>query len=221
MPGGGFGRGGAASRGSGAGRPAGYGGGYPQAGGFPGARGRAASGAYTGQAGDQGAGGFVQLTGEVGTGKTTLCRCLLEQVPDDTIIALILNPMITPKELLATICEELGVAIDGIKDSSKALVDALNVYLLHQHAEGKRVVVVIDEAQNLSPDALEQVRLLTNLETAKHKLLQMVLLGQPELRQLLQRQNLRQLHLENCNLLCEMNYRYLAPTHQARIYLEV
>ncbi len=143
--------------------------------------------------GKGGAGGFVQLTGEVGTGKTTLCRCLLEQVPDDTIIALILNPMLTPKELLATICEELGVDTTGIRDSSKALVDGLNACLLRQHAEGRRVVVVIDEAQNLSPDALEQVRLLTNLETAKHKLLQMVLLGQPELRQLLQRQNLRQL----------------------------
>ena len=143
--------------------------------------------------GKGGAGGFVQLTGEVGTGKTTLCRCLLEQVPEDTNIALILNPMLTPKELLATICEELGIDTSVIKDSSKALVDSLNDCLLRQHAEGKRVVVVIDEAQNLSPDALEQVRLLTNLETAKNKLMQMVLLGQPELRQLLQRQNLRQL----------------------------
>ena len=143
--------------------------------------------------GKGGAGGFVQLTGEVGTGKTTLCRCLLEQVPEDTIIALILNPMLTPKELLVAICEELRVGVEGIKDSSKALVDALNACLLQHHANGKRVVVVIDEAQNLSPEALEQVRLLTNLETDKHKLLQMVLLGQPELRELLQRQNLRQL----------------------------
>jgi len=143
--------------------------------------------------GKGGAGGFVQLTGEVGTGKTTLCRCLLEQVPDDTIIALILYPMLTPKELLATICQELEISTAGISDSSKALVDVLNNCLLMHHAEGRRVVVVIDEAQNLSPEALEQVRLLTNLETEKHKLLQMVLLGQPELRQLLQRQNLRQL----------------------------
>jgi general secretion pathway protein A len=143
--------------------------------------------------GKGGAGGFVQLTGEVGTGKTTICRCLLEQLPADTRVALILNPMVTPRELLATICEELGVRVEGWRDSSKALVDALNHYLLLQHAAGKHVVVVIDEAQNLSPEALEQVRLLTNLETAKHKLLQMVLLGQPELRQLLQRQNLRQL----------------------------
>jgi len=143
--------------------------------------------------GQGGAGGFVQLTGEVGTGKTTICRCLLEQVPEDTSIALILNPMLTPKELLAAICEELGVDTADIADSSKALVDALNACLLKNHSQGRRAVVVIDEAQNLSPDALEQLRLLTNLETAKHKLLQIVLLGQPELRQLLQRQNLRQL----------------------------
>jgi general secretion pathway protein A len=143
--------------------------------------------------GQGGSGGFVQLTGEVGTGKTTLCRCLLEQVPENTRVALVLNPLMTPGELLATICEELGIETAGISGSNKALVDALNQYLLAQHAAGKRVVVVIDEAQNLSPEALEQVRLLTNLETAKDKLLQMVLLGQPELRELLQRQSLRQL----------------------------
>jgi general secretion pathway protein A len=108
-------------------------------------------------------------------------------------VALVLNPLMTPRELLATICEELGVSTEGIADSNKRMVDSLNRYLLDQHATGRRVVVVIDEAQNLSPEALEQVRLLTNLETAKEKLLQMVLLGQPELRQLLQRQNLRQL----------------------------
>jgi len=143
--------------------------------------------------GQGGSGGFVQLTGEVGTGKTTLCRCLLEQVPENCQVALVLNPLMTPAELLATICEELGIGTEGITGSNKALVDALNSYLMQQHAQGRRVVVVIDEAQNLSPEALEQVRLLTNLETAKHKLLQMVLLGQPELRQLLQRQDLRQL----------------------------
>jgi general secretion pathway protein A len=143
--------------------------------------------------GQGGSGGFVQLTGEVGTGKTTLCRCLMEQVPEDCQVALVLNPLMTPRELLATICEELGIGTDGIRDSNKGMVDALNAYLLAQHALGRRVVIVIDEAQNLSPEALEQVRLLTNLETAKHKLLQMVLLGQPELRQLLKRQDLRQL----------------------------
>lgn len=143
--------------------------------------------------GQGGSGGFVQLTGEVGTGKTTLCRCLLEQVPDDTRVALVLNSLVTPQELLATICEELGIDTEGIADSNKRMVDALSGYLLEQHAGGRRVVVVIDEAQNLSPEALEQVRLLTNLETSKDKLLQMVLLGQPELRQLLQRSDLRQL----------------------------
>jgi general secretion pathway protein A len=143
--------------------------------------------------GQGGASGFVQLTGEVGTGKTTLCRCLMEQVPENTRVALILNPLVTPRELLATICEELDIDTSDIADSNKAMVDSLNQYLLKQHIAGRRVVVVIDEAQNLSPEALEQVRLLTNLETDKDKLLQMVLLGQPELRQLLQRQNLRQL----------------------------
>lgn len=157
--------------------------------------------------GQGGAGGFVQLTGEVGTGKTTMCRCLLEQVPENTRVALVLNPLLTPAELLATICEELGLDTEGIENSNKAMVDALNACLLDQHAKGRRVVVVIDEAQNLSPEALEQVRLLTNLETAKDKLLQMVLLGQPELRRLLQRTDLRQLaqritaryHLEPLN----------------------
>lgn len=162
--------------------------------------------------GKGGSGGFVQLTGEVGTGKTTICRCLLEQVPDDTLIALILNPLVTPKELLEAICDELGVDVSGAGDSSKKIVDALNHYLMQQYAAGKRVVVVIDEAQNLSPEALEQVRLLTNLETAKHKLLQMVLLGQPELRQLLERQNLRQLAQR-------ITARYhLAPLNEAETF---
>lgn len=143
--------------------------------------------------GQGGSGGFVQLTGEVGTGKTTMCRCLLEQLPEKTQVALILNPLVTPREMLATICEELGIDTRDIAGSSKQLVDALNAYLLKKHAQGWRIVVVIDEAQNLSPEALEQIRLLTNLETAKHKLLQMVLLGQPELRNLLQRRDLRQL----------------------------
>ncbi len=143
--------------------------------------------------GKGGSGGFVQLTGEVGTGKTTLCRCLLEQVPADTRIALLLNPLVTPRELLAAISEELEIDIRGTQDSTRLLVDGLNRYLLAAHTRGERVVVIIDEAQNLSPEALEQVRLLTNLETSKEKLLQVVLLGQPELRELLQRRSLRQL----------------------------
>lgn len=143
--------------------------------------------------GKGGSGGFVQLTGEVGTGKTTLCRVMLEQIPDGTRIALLLNPLVTPRELLAAISEELQIDISDSRDSTRLLVDRLNHFLLDAHGRGERVVVVIDEAQNLSPEALEQVRLLTNLETAKEKLLQIVLLGQPELRELLQRRNLRQL----------------------------
>lgn len=143
--------------------------------------------------GQGGSGGFVQLTGEVGTGKTTLCRCLLEQVPEGTRIALLLNPLVTPRELLAAVSEELGIDISDSIDSTRLLVDGLNHYLIEAHQRGERVVVVIDEAQNLSPEALEQVRLLTNLETSKEKLLQIVLLGQPELRELLQRRSLRQL----------------------------
>jgi len=143
--------------------------------------------------GKGGSGGFVQLTGEVGTGKTTLCRCVLEQIPDGTRIALLLNPLVTPRELLAAVSEELGIDVSASIDSTRLLVDGLNHYLIDAHERGERVVVVIDEAQNLSPEALEQVRLLTNLETSKEKLLQIVLLGQPELRELLQRRNLRQL----------------------------
>ncbi len=140
-----------------------------------------------------GGGGFVQLTGEVGTGKTTLSRLLLEQLPENTRIALVLNPRQNAVELLETICEELHIAIDGKRGSTKALIDALNAYLLHAYANGLRVVLLIDEAQNLPADALEQVRLLTNLETDTQKLLQILLLGQPELRTLLARPELRQL----------------------------
>ncbi len=143
--------------------------------------------------GQGGSGGFVQLTGEVGTGKTTLCRALLEQVPAGTRIALVLNPLMNPVEMLAAICEELAIDTEGAVGSAKLLVDRLNAYLLTAYEAGDRVVLVIDEAQNLAPEALEQVRLLTNLETSKQKLLQIILLGQPELRDLLQRQSLRQL----------------------------
>ncbi|MDI9239169.1 AAA family ATPase [Lysobacter sp. LF1] len=140
-----------------------------------------------------GGGGFVQLTGEVGTGKTTLCRLLLEQVPQNTRVALVLNPRLTPVELLETMCEELHIDLEGRRGSVKALVDALNAFLLEAYAQGLRVVLVIDEAQNLSVDALEQVRLLTNLETPTQKLLQIVLLAQPELRTILAREDMRQL----------------------------
>ena len=138
-------------------------------------------------------GGFVQLTGEVGTGKTTLCRLLLEQLPENTRVALILNPMLSPIELLEAIGKELHIPLRGKQGHQKRLIDALNIYLLQAYAEGLRVVLIIDEAQNLSAEALEQVRLLTNLETNTQKLLQIILLGQPELRDLLARRDLRQL----------------------------
>lgn len=139
-------------------------------------------------------GGFVALTGEVGTGKTTLCHCLLQQLPENIDIALILNPKLNAIELLATICDELRIQYNGSTPSLKNLVDALNQYLLNAHAKGRRTVLVIDEAQNLSLEVLEQIRLLTNLETTKIKLLQIILVGQPELKDLLNRPELRQLN---------------------------
>lgn len=138
-------------------------------------------------------GGFVVLSGEVGTGKTTLCRALLEQLPEDVDIALIFNPRLNSRELLAGICDELHIPYSGPKASLKQLIDALNRHLLDAHARGRRVIVLIDEAQNLRFDVLEQVRLLTNLETNQTKLLQIILVGQPELNQILDRPNLRQL----------------------------
>ncbi len=137
-------------------------------------------------------GGFVLLTGEVGTGKTSVCRCLLEQLPETASVALILNPRLDEIELLASICDELGVTYPRNTRSLKVLVDRLNRHLLELHAAGRHGVVIIDEAQDLSPQVLEQVRLLTNLETATRKLLQVILIGQPELSALLQRRELRQ-----------------------------
>jgi general secretion pathway protein A len=140
------------------------------------------------------AGGFVQLTGEVGTGKTTIVRSLLAQTPKNAEIALILNPRMTAPEFLLTICEEIGIGVpDTSTESLKDLVDVLSHYLLRAHGAGRRVVLVVDEAQNLAPAVLEQVRLLTNLETNTQKLLQIILIGQPELRELLGRNELRQL----------------------------
>lgn len=143
--------------------------------------------------GQGGSGGFVQLTGEVGTGKTTISRLLLEQIPANTRVAMVLHPKQSPMQLLETICEELHIPLKSRRLSSKLLIDALHAYLLTAYAQGLRVVLVIDEAQNLSVDALEQIRLLTNLETDTQKLLQILLLGQPELRVLLAKPTLRQL----------------------------
>src|SRR5258705_5000904 len=138
-------------------------------------------------------GSFVQLTGEVGTGKTTVCRALLEQLPPDVDVAMIFNPRLTSVELLAAVCDELRVAYPAGTTSLKVLVDALSQALVDAHAKGGRTVLIIDEAQNLSARVLEEVRLLTNLETTTQKLLQVVLIGQPELAELLARRNLRQL----------------------------
>jgi general secretion pathway protein A len=138
-------------------------------------------------------GGFIQLTGEVGTGKTTLVRTLLGQIPAEVDIALILNPQLTAVEFLMTICEELGVPLPKQRYSAKALIDALNEHLLAAHARGRRTILLVDEAQNLTEGVLEQLRLLTNLETARQKLLQIILIAQPELREKLARDSLRQL----------------------------
>ncbi|MBI3902518.1 MAG: AAA family ATPase [Nitrosomonadales bacterium] len=138
-------------------------------------------------------GGFVLLTGEVGAGKTTICRCLLEQIPDACDVAYIFNPKLTVLELLSTICDEFHIAYPQDTSSIKQFVDHINAYLLESHARGRRAVLIIDEAQNLSADVLEQMRLLTNLETNQRKLLQILLLGQPELVDMLARPELRQL----------------------------
>ncbi len=140
------------------------------------------------------AGGFIQLTGEVGTGKTTVLRSLLQQLPPHCDAALILNPRVTDAEFLLCICDELHVQVPpAAAGSVKALVDLLTHFLLDAHGRGRRIVLMVDEAQNLSPDVLEQLRLLTNLETATQKLLQIILIGQPELRAVLARPELRQL----------------------------
>jgi len=140
------------------------------------------------------AGGFIQLTGEVGTGKTTIIRSLLARSHKSAEIALILNPRMNAPEFMLAICEELGILVpDDAIGSVKELIDILNRHLLRVHADGRRVVLIVDEAQNLAPELLEQVRLLTNLETETQKLLQIILIGQPELRDLLARNDLRQL----------------------------
>lgn len=137
-------------------------------------------------------GGFVLLTGEVGTGKTTVSRCLLGQLPDNTDTAFILNPSLTELELLATLCDELKIRY-GENPSLKQLTDHLSRFLLANHEKGRNTVLIIDEAQHLRAEVLEQLRLLTNLETDTKKLLQVILIGQPELQLLLKRQELRQL----------------------------
>ena len=138
-------------------------------------------------------GAFILLTGDVGTGKTTVSRCLLEQVPDNTNLALVLNPKLSSIELLQVICDELRIGYEKADLTVKTLVDYLNRYLLEAHARGKKTVVLIEEAQNLDLDVLEQLRLLTNLETNERKLMQVILLGQPEFLDVLDRPELSQL----------------------------
>lgn len=143
--------------------------------------------------GVNGGGGFVLLTGEVGAGKTTVCRCLLEQIPECCDVAYIFNPRQTVAELLSSICAEFGIHCPAGNTSVKVFVDCINAYLLDAHARGRHTVLIIDEAQNLSADVLEQMRLLTNLETNERKLLQIILLGQPELAVMLARPESSQL----------------------------
>ncbi len=137
--------------------------------------------------------GFIVITGEVGTGKTTLCRCFLDQVPEKTEVCLVLNPRMNAIEMLASICDELKITHPKSETSAKIYVDLINKRLLENHAQGMRTLLIVDEAQNLSDSVLEQLRLLTNLETNDRKLLQIVLIGQTELRERFEKRNLRQL----------------------------
>jgi general secretion pathway protein A len=137
---------------------------------------------------------IILLTGDVGTGKTTVCRCLMDQLPEDTDIALILNPKLTITDLLKTLCEELKIDIPATAPTIKTYIDHLNAYLLDAHSRGRNTALIVDEAQNLDIEILEQLRLLTNLETNTNKLLQIILIGQPELRNILSDPKLSQIN---------------------------
>jgi general secretion pathway protein A len=159
---------------------------------------------------------IILLTGEVGTGKTTVCRCLLEQLPEATDIAIILNPKLTVSDLLKTICEELAIEQMPDSPSNKNYIDLINRHLLQTHAKGRSTALVIDEAQNLDADVLEQLRLLTNLETDTQKLLKIILLGQPELRLMLAKPEMAQV---NQRITSKYHLKPLQPD-DVRVYIQ-
>ena len=166
-----------------------------------------------------GGGGFVLLSGEIGTGKTTVCRLFLEQIPKDCNVAYIFNPKLTVIELLQSICEEFHIEVPAKpapQPTVKDYLDPLNAFLLKEHAAGRNNVLIIDEAQNLAAEVLEQLRLLTNLETRERKLLQIVLIGQPELRAMLARPELEQLAQR---VIARYHLGALTPTETAQ-YIE-
>jgi general secretion pathway protein A len=161
-------------------------------------------------------GGFVLLTGDIGAGKTTICRCFLQQIPARCNVGYIFNPKLSVIELLESICEEFHITLPpdkAIFPTAKAYIDSLNSHLLDRHAAGESCVLIIDEAQNLAPEVLEQLRLLTNLETDQRKLLQIVLIGQPELREMLARPDLEQL-AQRVTARCHLDALNLVETRQ-------
>ncbi|MFT7052813.1 MAG: general secretion pathway protein A [Psychromonas sp.] len=165
------------------------------------------------QYGVQGNGGFVLLTGEVGTGKTTVCRKLLQEISATTDVAFILNPALTDIELLATICDEFQIDYEKDKVSLKLLFDSLTAWMMNNHHQGRSAIVLIDEAQHLSFSVLEQLRLLTNIESNNKKPLQVILIGQTELQQKLKQPELRQLAQR-----ISARYHLLPLTEQESIY---
>lgn len=173
--------------------------------------------------------GFVLLTGEIGTGKTTVCRFLLEQLPENIEVALIINPKLTVEELLATTCDEFRISYPEGNKSVKVFVDLINAFLLEAHAKAHKSLLVIDEAQCLSTEVLDQLRLLTNLETDQSKLLRIILIGQPELRDKLSKPELEQMSqritaryhigpLSNKEVADYVNYRMKAAGCQRNLF---
>lgn len=155
--------------------------------------------------------GFLLLTGEIGSGKTTLLRNLIKQLSGSVVLSKVFNTMVTSDQLLALINEDFGLTISG-KDRL-TLLRELNEFLIEQYAQQNQAILVIDEAQNLTPELLEEVRLLSNLETDKHKLLQIILVGQPELRKSLSRPELTQLR-QRISISCHINPLDVAETEQ-------